>query len=200
MLERIIHIGVLEPSSIVYEGLTNILHKMKPIFRISRMDNLSELQTTLTGQKIEILVINPASIFMDRNGYVSFRKCNPEIKCIGLIYSFFDKTILDLFDMVIQITDKIETMENAILKLSGSNNISDELVRSEQLTDREKDVLIQLTHGLSNKEIANKLNISIHTVITHRKNIINKTGIKSQSGLTIFAISNKLISIENITA
>ena len=53
--------------------------------------------------------------------------------------------------------------------------------------------------GHSNKEIADKLNISIHTVISHRKNITEKTGIKSLSGLTIFAISKKIIPLENIS-
>ncbi|MEA4948797.1 MAG: LuxR C-terminal-related transcriptional regulator, partial [Petrimonas sp.] len=48
------------------------------------------------------------------------------------------------------------------------------------------------------KEIADSLNISIHTVVTHRKNITSKTGIRSQSGLTIYAISKRIISIEDV--
>jgi DNA-binding CsgD family transcriptional regulator len=52
--------------------------------------------------------------------------------------------------------------------------------------------------GLQNKEIADKLNISIHTVITHRKNITNKLSIKSISGLTVFAILNGIIEIDSI--
>ncbi|NLT51526.1 MAG: response regulator transcription factor [Ignavibacteria bacterium] len=71
---------------------------------------------------------------------------------------------------------------------------------SEVLSDREKDVLVQLVNGNSNKEIADKLNISIHTVVSHRKNIIHKTGIKSQSGLTIYALSKKIIHIEDFAA
>jgi DNA-binding CsgD family transcriptional regulator len=58
-------------------------------------------------------------------------------------------------------------------------------------------VLKLLVQGSSNKEIADKLNISIHTVVSHRKNIIQKTGIKSQAGLTIYAISNKIISLDS---
>ena len=66
----------------------------------------------------------------------------------------------------------------------------------EILTERETDVLKLLAKGLANKEIAEKLNISINTVITHRKNISQKTGIKSVSGLTIYAVVQKLISID----
>ncbi len=66
------------------------------------------------------------------------------------------------------------------------------------LSDREKDVLVEIVHGLTNKEIANKLFLSVHTVNTHRKNIMNKLHIHSPAGLTIYAIANKLISIEDI--
>jgi DNA-binding CsgD family transcriptional regulator len=66
------------------------------------------------------------------------------------------------------------------------------------LSEREKDVLIQVALGLINKEIAEKLFISIHTVITHRKHITEKLGIKSIPGLTVYAILNKLIDTENI--
>lgn len=66
----------------------------------------------------------------------------------------------------------------------------------EALSDREKDVLVEVVNGLSNKEIADKLFISVHTVITHRKNIARKLNIHSTAGLTIYAIVNKLINVE----
>ncbi len=69
---------------------------------------------------------------------------------------------------------------------------------TEALSERERDVLIQVVNGLSNKEIADRLFISIHTVMTHRKNITRKLNIHSTAGLTIYAIVNKLISIDNI--
>ncbi|HPH16806.1 MAG TPA: helix-turn-helix transcriptional regulator, partial [Bacteroidales bacterium] len=63
---------------------------------------------------------------------------------------------------------------------------------------REIQVLTELVKGLSNKEIADVLCISTHTVISHRKNIVQKTGIKSQAGLTIYALSNSIISLDSI--
>ena len=69
---------------------------------------------------------------------------------------------------------------------------------TEELSEREKDVLIQVVKGLSNKEIANALFISTHTVITHRKNITRKLNIHSTAGLTIYAIVNKLIDIDHL--
>lgn len=69
---------------------------------------------------------------------------------------------------------------------------------SEELSDREKEVLVLVAKGLLNKEIADRLNISINTVITHRKNITHKIGIKTAPGLTVYAILGGLIDIESL--
>ncbi|MBQ3717138.1 MAG: helix-turn-helix transcriptional regulator [Paludibacteraceae bacterium] len=69
---------------------------------------------------------------------------------------------------------------------------------TEELSDRERDVLIQVVRGLSNKEIADVLCISMHTVITHRKHITRKLNIHSTAGLTIYAIVNKLIDLNSM--
>ena len=74
---------------------------------------------------------------------------------------------------------------------------TDDLSRGE-LSDREKEILVGVAKGLLNKEIADEYNISINTVITHRKNITRKTGIKTVSGLTVYAILNNLIDINSI--
>ena len=68
----------------------------------------------------------------------------------------------------------------------------------EQLSDREKDVIIALVQGMSNKEIADHLFISVNTVITHRRNIARKLQIHSPAGLTIFAIVNNLVDISTV--
>ncbi len=69
---------------------------------------------------------------------------------------------------------------------------------TEELSEREKDVLIQVVRGLSNKEIADVLCISMHTVISHRKHITSKLNIHSTAGLTIYAIVNKLVDINSL--
>lgn len=66
------------------------------------------------------------------------------------------------------------------------------------LSERERDVLVQIVNGLSNKEIADVLCISTHTVITHRKNITRKLNIHSTAGLTIYAIVNKLVNLDGL--
>ena len=69
---------------------------------------------------------------------------------------------------------------------------------NEEISGRERDVLKLVAIGMTNKEIAERLFISSHTVITHRKNITAKLGIKTIAGLTIYAIINKLIAAEEI--
>ena len=68
----------------------------------------------------------------------------------------------------------------------------------EELSDREKEILVCVARGMLNKEIADQNNISIHTVISHRKNITRKTGIKTVAGLTVYAILNGLIDVNTI--
>lgn len=90
----------------------------------------------------------------------------------------------------------VKRMEQRPPMLIPQNNTPDK--HTEELSNREKEVLIELVNGLSNKEIADKLCISVHTVISHRKNLSKKLHIHSPAGLTIYAITNKLVDINNL--
>ena len=67
-----------------------------------------------------------------------------------------------------------------------------------ELSAREKEILVSVAKGMLNKEIADQYNISIYTVISHRKNITRKTGIKTVAGLTVYALLNNLIDMNTI--
>lgn len=67
--------------------------------------------------------------------------------------------------------------------------------RPDELSEREKEVLTLVVQGLLNKEIADKLHLSLHTVVSHRKNIARKLNIHSTAGLTIYAIVNHLVEV-----
>ncbi|MBO6249499.1 MAG: response regulator transcription factor [Bacteroidales bacterium] len=67
-----------------------------------------------------------------------------------------------------------------------------------ELSSREKEILVCVAKGMLNKEIADKLCLSIYTVITHRKNITRKLGIKTVSGLTLYALLNGLIDMSSV--
>ena len=91
------------------------------------------------------------------------------------------------------------------LKKSGQIQYTDETEseniekdKLEVLSDREKDIIICVAKGMNNKEIADYLYLSVHTVTTHRRNISNKLQIHTTAGLIIYAIANKLVNIEDI--
>lgn len=86
--------------------------------------------------------------------------------------------------------------QGEILPTSVSSALSG--TDSSILSDREKEVIVSLVHGMQNKEIADHLNISVNTVITHRRNISKKLQIHSPAGLTIYAIVNKLVDITTV--
>ena len=79
-----------------------------------------------------------------------------------------------------------------------SNMINQNPNAQDQLSDRERDVIIAVVQGMSNKEIADHLCISVNTVITHRRNIARKLQIHSPAGLTIYAIVNNLVDITTV--
>jgi two-component system nitrate/nitrite response regulator NarL len=65
------------------------------------------------------------------------------------------------------------------------------------LTNREREVLVQIAEGLSNKEIAAQLGVGVRTIETHRERIMRRLDIHSIAGLTKFAIANGLIALED---
>lgn len=74
----------------------------------------------------------------------------------------------------------------------------DEPNTTESLSNREREIIVCVVKGMTSKEIADQLCLSIHTVITHRRNISNKLQIRSAAGLTIYAIVNKLVDIKDV--
>ena len=100
-----------------------------------------------------------------------------------------------IFIPAIRLLEKEVRHNDLSVKLShmiGHNN------DNEVLSEREKDVIISLVQGMSNKQIADHLCISLNTVITHRKNIARKLQIHSPAGLTVYAIAKGLVDISTV--
>ena len=97
----------------------------------------------------------------------------------------------------------IRRLEQLTKKKDVTRNISDMVFKNptpseEALGEREREVIVALVQGMSNKEIADHLCISVNTVITHRRNIARKLQIHSPAGLTIYAIVNGLVDISTV--
>jgi len=102
----------------------------------------------------------------------------------------------EIFIPAIRRLEKQSKQENVTNQISNMLNKSPH--SDEALSEREKDVIVALVQGMTNKEIGDHLCISINTVITHRRNIAKKLQIHSPAGLTIYAIVNNLIDISNV--
>ncbi len=184
-----IDIAIIEPSHIVFEGISNVLMKSKKNFYVYRFNDLEELKNSASKVFFSIAIINPSVVQNKLADFLKLKNSLPGMLWVALIYSFYDTELILKFDDSIAVTTPVDQILNKIVQI----NTTPEKSQQEDLTDREVEVLTQMVKGLSNKEIADKLNISIHTVISHRKNITDKTGIKSLSGLTIYAIAKKII-------
>ena len=97
----------------------------------------------------------------------------------------------------------VRRMEQHVRQNDVSKNISKMMMQGggdngEALSDRERDVVISLVQGMSNKELADHLCISTNTVLTHRRNIARKLQIRSAAGLTIYAIVNGLVTLNDV--
>lgn len=181
---------IVEPSEVIAEGLRATLQH--PDLRVlepeTRVENLSNRLDVL---KPDILIINPTLY----DNVTELRK-DRKIAVAALLYQYVKQSRLRHFDVIIDIRDSRATILQAMLELSAKS-VSDEAAMSNhELTRRETAVLIEVAKGYSNKEIANRLNVSVFTVTTHRKNIVRKTGIKSVAGLTVYALLNNLIDEE----
>ena len=99
---------------------------------------------------------------------------------------------------VLQLEENIKNKKESIVSRVQEETISEEPASQDNLSQREKEIIRCVVKGLSNKEIAEELFISIHTVITHRRNIARKLEIHSPTLLTVYAIVNKLVDISEV--
>ncbi|NLY23735.1 MAG: helix-turn-helix transcriptional regulator [Bacteroidales bacterium] len=198
MYKSPLHIVIMESSRIIYEGLQAIICQSELGCRTSRIETLEELSVMLGTTKVDILIANQLQFVNREKEIRKIRKAHPTLSVAGIESGIMQKqsvltdTSFTLYDSAEHIIHTLEKLERKNQSPALLNNESD------SLTKREIEVLTGLVNGMLNKEIADALNISIHTVVRHRKNITVKTGIRSQSGLTIYAISKKIVEIEDI--
>ena len=191
---------IIEPSEIIREGTKLFLEK-NPCFQVTAcFSDLQSFEDKIIKEDFQVILFNPAIIkfykpINIRNLFADY----PNVCLIAILYQYIDTETLRNFDGILNIYDDGRTIPQKILKIiETAQQKNNPIVENIELSDREKDVLIVLAQGLTNKEIADKLCISTHTVISHRKNIVRKTGIKTVSGLTLYALFNNLISQDDL--
>ncbi len=189
-------IAVAESSVIVRSGLVSVLKRLPDmeveVVEVTSKDGIRHCMEMHTPQ---ILIVNP-----QLEGWFdvdAFRQCyKQDVKLVSLLCSMVDSSQLKGYDERVTLFDDMASLEKKITELL---NIADEEEPDQDaLSQREKEIVGCIVRGMTNKEIAEKLFISVHTVMTHRKNITRKLQIHSAAGLTIYAIVNKLVELSEV--
>ena len=194
-----VKIAVAETSVIIRSGLTTVLKRL-PNLNVMPIEVSSpeSLQSYIHLHTPDILIVNPAfggwfdlPAFKVENGKV-------ETKYLALVCSVIDSNSLKEYDDHLSIRDDPETIATKINQLLCTDDEEEKESEQETLSQREKEIITCVVKGMTNKTIADQLYLSIHTVITHRRNIARKLQIHSPAGLTIYAIVNKLVELQDI--
>lgn len=186
-------IAIVEPSAIIAQGVASILAASGEADVVAIYPTLRAYADRLNAKDVEVVVVGSqvavgAQLRSELQG----------VAVVLLSTTVVDEDVLRQVDGVINIYDDEATLMRKVrtaVEQGETNPYSD----SHDLSERERDVLILVAKGMANKEIADRLNISIHTVMSHRKNITHKTGIKSVAGLTVYALLNNLLDQSDVT-
>lgn len=192
-------IVIAEPSVIIRNGLEKMILDLPDYETVAQSGDLQSLSARLRIICPDVLIVNPQLFdFSKRKVIRSLFEDIPNTKIVALVSSYFDSQMLRQFHGVLEINDDLQRIKFTLNQVVSQNNPEESDADSVLLSDREKEVLVCLAKGRRNNEIADSLKISVHTVITHRKNIVRKTGIKSVAALTVYAILNNLIEEKDI--
>jgi len=141
------------------------------------------------------LIPNPCIFCLDKIKS-TFQKC----KLIALADAKLPDNLMPYFEEVIYSSDTENEISTRLYKIYGELEATrNERSSNNHLSEREIEILKFVALGFTNKEIGDTLFISTHTVITHRKNITAKLGIKTIAGLTVYAILNGIISSDEVS-
>lgn len=193
----VIKVFIAEPSFLLREGIKTLLSQMRLSHRVEETNmRLEKLPQILRKTGADLIIMNPELM---PSGMV-INRSDPKLSqavWVALAKDPLEHAVAAQFDFVVpSCASRAELVAQfeLIVERVGLPARADEST----LSDRETDILKYVALGLTNNEISEKLFISIHTVMTHRKNITRKLGIKTVSGLTVYAILNKLITAEQL--
>lgn len=192
---RHITFALLLPSAIQSIGLSSILRRLPDTSCTINEINSGNYIEELSRLRPSIVIVDPLVGGIDWD-YLKRASSFP-VKLIALLSQQMPKDLLTDFDDIISIYDMPESIVETI---SRNLNTEREYDRGKDLSPREKEVIVGIVKGLSNKEIASMLNVSVNTIMTHRRNIASKLHIHTPAGLTIYAIVSNLVSLDDIKA
>lgn len=184
-------------SYLIRKGMVSILNRIHGISVLKEFETVAPLIHYIKQQGADFLIIsetlfhNATDIFLSEAGLLE--------KTILLTQNTSNKSACEVHSTIF-LSESKEEITSKITSILGLRTVKSRGHHPFILTQREKTIVKLVSMGLTNKQIAGQLFISTHTVTTHRKNITGKLGIKSVSGLTIYAIVNNIVTIEEATS
>lgn len=196
-------IAIIEPNTLCGIGLCTLLERMMPMAVVRTFNSFEAFLCDTPDMYVHYFIAQ--QVLLEHSAFFIERKH----KTIVLTQSITGTPQLSGFH-TLNIGQEEHTMVRSLLYLQqGAHAHGKNLPKMEDktattmcepngLSQREIEVLSLLAKGASNKEIADRLSISITTVISHRKNIVEKLGMRTVSGLTIYAVINGYVNIDEI--
>ncbi len=187
---------LIVPSIVVAKGLESIFDNQGEFEVAGILPDLGRgSETRLRNVEADVIIIDPCVFsYAERANGRNWLSDNSDAAAVALQTGLEGEETLKAYDETFSLYDEPTTI---IRKLRAALEGRQESGKTEgeELSAREKEILVCVAKGMLNKEIADQFNISIYTVITHRKNITRKTGIKTVAGLTVYALLNNLIDV-----
>ncbi|MCF8338897.1 MAG: LuxR C-terminal-related transcriptional regulator [Bacteroidales bacterium] len=191
-------IAIISDALILRKGLRSFLSEYFDHTMLKEFRSVKDFLDSYRKSQFEVLFVQNA-LFREIAGDENMLKQLSDMVLIALIPEEEDREVPAFFHDAISsnINDedmmrKLEAWKESWMneRLFGNND--------RELTHREINVLKQVAIGKTNKQIAEDLFLSPHTVITHRKNITRKLGVYTVSGLTVYALINNLINPSDV--
>ena len=191
-------VAVIDTITLAALGLKQILQNVMPIMTVDTYGSFAELEANHPDKYIHYFVA--MNIVLQERQFFQKR----QRKTIVLTLQLEETAQLSEFHSLCINQPEPQLIRQRLMleqhAHGGGKNLPPlpKVLQQKILTDREIEVMSLIVQGYINKEIADKLNIGLATVITHRKNIMDKLGMKSVSALTIYAVMHGYVDINNI--
>lgn len=195
-MQQIPKIAIVDPNTLAAIGLKGVLQNVMPIMMVDSFGTFAELEMNHPEEYVHFFVAMTI-VFDNRDFFLNYRR-----RTIVLTTSV--ESMMDGFHcLCINVPEK--QLIRSLLSLQQSAHAHGrnlppmpKVLQQKVLSDREIEVMNLIVQGFINKEIAEQLNIALSTVVTHRRNIMEKLGLKSVSALTIYAVTHGYVDISKI--
>jgi DNA-binding CsgD family transcriptional regulator len=191
-------IAIIDPNTLSALGLKAILQHVMPIMEVDTYGSFAELTANEPESYFHYFVA--MNIVLENKVFFSAHRRKTIVLTLSL-----DTTsqLSDFHSLCINVPESelirsLLVLEQHAHKDGKNMPPMPKILQQKILSDREIEVMSLIVQGFINKEIAERLNIGLATVITHRKNIMDKLGLKSVSALTIYAVTHGYVDINKI--